>query len=534
MNIGRRIWRPGRLNRAMEALGGLLEEIAAEPRRLVTDENLAPVARWVREIHGVLEVVAPSDGSATGQVPQGVCGFMDAVERDPDLLKRLEGGDNVVCWIRRMNARLCSHGTVPLVNKSRIPVPVWAQAGSGMAAADRADSGSRRPAGTECSTPSLPALATGGCAAQAVARMFSGTQAAASTPAFAVPSPGMTPGGPPSARRDDFRVPLGQSPMLNSLAVQQGGKLVECHRPSVWADATPTAAGGAGTNLGAASDPRSARTSPQGPSPVDSTPSMGSPPKSTKRFKPHPRPRAGDRGSSACDPSPSLTTPDLAESPPKSTARLRPRGALLHADTGPGSDLPSTPRLSGSPPKSMKRKRSKGELGAAQSPPEEVTEEGSPPRTVRKAGAAQAQSETKAVDDGVPLLISFSYSEQEDQDTTPAALAPASSPALTVAVPATDRGHQSAPAAEERTVGPLVLSDFPAMFQAALDEPARSLGAVHAVLRSAAPRTLSLGRVVDEARGVSLPPSEAGGVDAPGRARSSHLPSFPAPPYSWQ
>lgn len=384
--------------------------------------------------------------------------FMVAVERRPSLLNK---HDDVRHWIGRMcallderderqNKRPRPHAAGPATApapaaappagppraQSRIPVSTWkAQAAPAAPVAEAA-------AAAQASAKPLPELAAGGAAAAAaLAAARSSLPRAAPTAPCATPSHGGAPAAAPICAAASMagaaestpapnqfgrlRFPLGPSPFLHGgqdgapTPVEQPAALAKGARADGAAASPPSAAAmaaagieeqglrhadGAGTRGGGGgAEPMQEDECDAGrPAPSESalgtTPSMGSPPNTTRRL----RPRAG---AGLADASPSLSTPSFAASPPRSTRRMQPPRAHGSAARAHGAghlglaacalgaegtpSLPSTPRFSASPLKSVKCKRQeRGSLGwsEASSPPRMPTfDAGSPPRTVRPA-----------------------------------------------------------------------------------------------------------------------------------------------------
>jgi hypothetical protein len=301
--------------------------------------------------------------------------------------------------------------------QSRIPVPQRATPSSLLAPQPRAGDASM-PAAAAISKP-LPLLAAGGAAAAAAA--LGGTRAPATpsapppaTPTAAgtvAPSPAFSFAAPPTERCARAtpsqpvgeRVPLGLSPMLNfaqalaelppamMIATASAKKRTLADTPPATPAAVAAAADGAAPVAPTPTDGGGEGAATE--SVLDVTPSLASPPKSTRRLRPRLRDGA----------SPSLSTPSFSASPPNTTRRLQPprssaRPSLLGVGGtsalryGCGLDdtpsLPATPCLEASPLKSIKCKRQeRGSLGwsDASSPPQMPTFEASPPRTVRPA-----------------------------------------------------------------------------------------------------------------------------------------------------
>lgn len=448
--------------------------------------------------------------------------FCAAVERRPALLNNHHDIRDWICRMhallgernegqhKRARTQMAAAPAPPQAKpQSRIPVPTWTTAQM----APAAPAASAHP--TSASAKPLPELAAGGAAAAAALAAVTPT---VQRGGLAVPpSPAMSFIAPMSTRAAGAgadaatpapsvlgRVPLGLSPFLNGgqragptplplpvgTALASAGKHVPPNMQNA-AAAPPSAAavaaagidaaagegpsgglgagnpaesdGDEGTGLGggAASGADVEMIEPAAPSEsaLGTTPSMGSPPKSTRRMRPRARDGVGEI-------SPSLSTPSFAASPPKSTRRiqparahghsaLRPRsaGRLPHvpaADTTPS--LPATPRFSASPPKSTKcRRQQRGSLGWSESsspPPIPSFDAASPPRTVRPAanpnphlppgsgsslGASSARRQTRShtraaraaagpVNVRSPeLLLDLDFSEEALNDTMVAA-----------------------------------------------------------------------------------------------------------------
>ncbi|KAG8457799.1 hypothetical protein KFE25_005812 [Diacronema lutheri] len=435
--------------------------------------------------------------------------FMAAVERQPALLNSCP---DVQEWITRMHdvlygrehkrartrgaalaapVQLAAHLGVASKAQSRIPVPTWCAhmmhvetvADACVDAVEASVASDVLPAALErdraADARPLPELAVGGAAVAAAlaaaAPAIMGTPVefvAPPSPAFPLLAPpcaphesvGLRPSGTP-APHPLGRVPLGLSPLLNgagdgrapsaALAARTKGALAANAAASAAAVAAVAAAAGGGSNdlvLAQATGDVGMGESAGAPSELSlaTTPSMGSPPKSTRRI----RARALAGGNDPAGASPPASTPSLAASPPKSTRRLQParaRGAsagrtcsaarLGLAPAGdsrcavPSSELtpslPATPTFSASPPKStMCRRHARNSLGwsEASSPPPIPSFDGaSPPRTVRPAarcGPRVPRSDRRAspaVRPRSPALLLDAFSNEALDDTMTAA-----------------------------------------------------------------------------------------------------------------
>lgn len=330
------------------------------------------------------------------------------------------------------------------------------------------------------------------------------------------------------------RVPLGTSPILNACSTPCGATPVAKADPDVpksddkvgarvegtpaGANDAPAADAVAGATDMPAEECKAAAPAADG-SPTASalapTPSMGSPPKSTRRLRTKGAARGGGGGGGEDGASPSLSTPSFTASPPKSTRRLQPsrsrsahagpRGAGMPtivphhapveragrhrggraADEGgsDGSPLPATPRLSCSPKSARLQKSSRrAATGWSDdaSPPLPPAFDASPPRTVQPAGRASTAVPAGAgaecaVED---LLLRFDTDGVEDGEAHAH-----EEPRAEAARGADDAEPIRSPPAPAAAHPPaLDLALFPPSFRAPLSDGAQRLAEVYTVL----------------------------------------------------